>query len=271
MASPYSPRYERVCFEKGLIHQQGEAPGSLYLSRHPLLDSVVDLIKEQYRGLLKQGAVLVDEKDTGTEPRALIYLEHSIVDGRTDAGGNRRVVSRQMQFVEIDQNNQARQAGYAPYLDYQPLAPEELPLVQSLNLNQWLRQALETVSIGYAIEHMVPRHLSEVKERKEELVNKTIAAVKDRLTKEIAYWDHRAEELKAQEQAGKINARLNSVKARRRADELQARLTWRLRELEQEKQLAPAAGGNRRGPGDTSGAAGLLEEGVRFRAACLPG
>ncbi|MEZ5434060.1 MAG: hypothetical protein R3F31_23410 [Verrucomicrobiales bacterium] len=42
--------------------------------------------------------------------------------------------------------------------------------------------------------------------------------VKDRLTKEINYWDHRAEELKLQEQAGKANARLNSNEARKRAD-----------------------------------------------------
>ncbi len=59
------------------------------------------------------------------------------------------------------------------------------------------------------------------------------------MTKEIAYWDHRAEELKAQEQAGKVNARLNSEMARRRADELQGRLQRRLAELEQEKRLAP--------------------------------
>ena len=53
-------------------------------------------------------------------------------------------------------------------------------------------------------------------------------AVKDRLTKEIAY-GARAEELLSQEQAGKVNARLNSANARRRADELQARLTQRLK------------------------------------------
>ncbi len=48
--------------------------------------------------------------------------------------------------------------------------------------------------------------------------------MKDRLTKEINYWDHRAEDLKHQEQAGKPNARLNSNEARKRADTLQARL-----------------------------------------------
>ena len=57
--------------------------------------------------------------------------------------------------------------------------------------------------------------------RKLALIAKTEAAVKDRLTKEITYWDHRAEELKLQEQAGKPNARLNSGEARKRADDLQ--------------------------------------------------
>lgn len=236
---PVLTRYERVCFEKGLIHLRGKPMAEFICPGHPLLDSVVDIIEEQYRGLFKQGTIFIDEKDNGVEPRALIYLEHSIVDGRTVAGGNRRVVSRQMQFVEIDRQNRARHAGYAPYLDYRPLSPGELPLIQSLDLNNWLREALKNTSINYAIRHMVPKHLAEVKQRKERLINKTIIAVKDRLTKEIAYWDHRAEELKAQEQAGKVNARLNSANARRRADELQARLTQRLRELEQEKQLAP--------------------------------
>jgi hypothetical protein len=52
-----------------------------------------------------------------------------------------------------------------------------------------------------------------VRGRKLELIAKTEAAVKDRLTKEITYWDHRAEELKLQEQAGKPNAKLNSGEA----------------------------------------------------------
>jgi hypothetical protein len=71
------------------------------------------------------------------------------------------------------------------------------------------------------------------------LIAKTEAAVKDRLTKEINYWDHRAEELKLQEQAGKPNARLNSGEARKRADNLQGRLHKRLEELKLEAQISP--------------------------------
>ena len=85
----------------------------------------------------------------------------------------------------------------------------------------------------------MPRHFDEVKRNKEELVLKTVAAVKDRLTKEINYWDHRANELKAQELAVRVNARLNSAKARQRADELEVRLRKRLEELEQERRLSP--------------------------------
>ena len=92
---------------------------------------------------------------------------------------------------------------------------------------------------GYAVAHVVPEHLQEVRASKLALIAKTEAAVKDRLTKEITYWDHRAEQLKLQEQAGKPNAKLNSGEARKRADGLQARLQKRLEELKLEAQIAP--------------------------------
>lgn len=74
--------------------------------------------------------------------------------------------------------------------------------------------------------------------RRLEMVERTRAAVRERLTKEIAYWDHQSEKLKLQERAGKAGARLNSQEARKRADELQARLERRMRELDMEKQIS---------------------------------
>jgi len=85
----------------------------------------------------------------------------------------------------------------------------------------------------------VAEHLREVRDRKEKLLARMEAAVKDRLTKEIAYWDHRAEDLRLQEQAGKT-PKLNSAMARRRADELQQRLQKRMTELAGERLLSPA-------------------------------
>ena len=79
----------------------------------------------------------------------------------------------------------------------------------------------------------------EVRSRKLELLLKTEAKVKERLTKEIAYWDHRAADLQMQERAGKPNARLNSAEAHRRADQLQGRLQKRMEEIGRERQLSP--------------------------------
>ncbi|MFM7366493.1 MAG: DUF3883 domain-containing protein, partial [Sphaerospermopsis kisseleviana] len=105
--------------------------------------------------------------------------------------------------------------------------------------SSWLLNDLEGKATDYAISQIVPQHLQEVKVHKQELIDKTMAAVKDRLIKEINYWDYRATDLEMQEQAGKINAKINSTKARNRADELQARLQKRLEELQQERRLSP--------------------------------
>lgn len=51
------------------------------------------------------------------DARALVYLEHSIQDARTDRSGNRRVISRQVQFAEVAASGDVRSVGYAPYLD----------------------------------------------------------------------------------------------------------------------------------------------------------
>ncbi len=104
---------------------------------------------------------------------------------------------------------------------------------------KWIDSELEQKAQLHAIAHVVPGHLAEVRDQRLELIAKTEAAVKDRLTKEITYWDHRAEELKAQEQAGRTNARLNSAESRKRADALQARLEKRLEQLALERQIAP--------------------------------
>src|SRR5713226_5133496 len=231
------PRYERITFEKELISLPGKPLAAFVCPGHPLLDATIDLVLERYRDLLKRGAILVDANDPGEEPRALVYLEHAIQDARTDRTGNRRVVSRQMQFVELDAAGTAHMAGYAPYLDYRPLSEDEHTLVDPLLNDLVLREQIEQQALTFAITALVPQHLAEVKGRKEELIRKTMAAVKDRLTKEINYWDHRAAQLHRQEEAGKTFS-LNSAKARQRADELQTRLQRRMEEREQERQIS---------------------------------
>src|SRR5436853_7909377 len=108
------PRYERITFEKSLISLPGKPLAAFVCPGHPLLDATIDLVLERYRDLLKRGAELVDPNDPGEEPRSLVYLEHAIQDARTDRSGNRRVVSRQMQFVELNATGTTHMAGCAP-------------------------------------------------------------------------------------------------------------------------------------------------------------
>lgn len=235
---PVLPRYERVTFEKSHISVPGKPLAAFLYPGHPLLDSTLDMVLERHRDLLRRGAVLVDPNDDGQAVRALVYLEHAVQDARTDPTGQRRIVSRRMHFVEIDEAGNVRSAGYAPYLDYRPITPDERTQVDPVLNAGWLGSDLEGKAMNYAITRLVPPHLEEVKGRKLALIGRTRVAVKDRLTKEINYWYHRAVQLKNQEQSGKTNARMNSDIARRRADGLQGRLQKRMDELGQEERLS---------------------------------
>lgn len=241
IGEPVLPRYERIAFEKSLVAPQGEPLAAFVCPGHPLLDAVIDLTLERNRDLLKRGTVLVDERDAGTEPRVLFYMEHAIQDAGLTRAGERRVVSKRMLYIEMDSGGTTRHVNYAPYLDYRPLTAGEPGVEAILDRPecQWVNRELEQKAQGYAIANVVPEHLAEVRGRKLEFIAKTEAAVKERLTKEITYWDHRAEALKLQEQAGKPNAKLNSGEARKRADMLQGRLQKRLEELKLEAQISP--------------------------------
>jgi superfamily II DNA or RNA helicase len=236
---PVLQRYERITFDKGLVSIPGKPVAAFVCPGHPLLDSAIDLIIERHRDLLKRGAILVDDNDPGEQVRALVYLEHAIQDARITRDGQRRIVSRQLQFVEITPDGLTRAAGYAPYLDYRPLTEAELPLLPQVQQPAWMRDEIESKVTAYAVEKIVPAHYDDLRKRKEESVTRTMAAVKDRLTKEIGYWDHRSAQLKDQELAGRSPGRLNSGLARQRADELSSRLQKRLAELEQERRLSP--------------------------------
>ncbi|HEX6899316.1 MAG TPA: helicase-related protein [Thermoanaerobaculia bacterium] len=241
IGEPVLPRYERIAFEKSLVAPQGQPLAAFVCPGHPLLDAVIDLTLDRHRDLLKRGTVLVDERDLGMQPRVLFYLEHALQDASLTRTGERRIISKRMLYVELEPDGTTRHVHYAPYLDYRPLAEDEPGVDAILGRPEcaWINRELESKAQGYAIARVVPEHLKEVRDNRLKLIAKTEAAVKDRLTKEITYWDYRAEQLKLQELAGKPNARLNSGEARKRADNLQARLHKRLEDLKLESQISP--------------------------------
>ena len=129
---PVLPKYQRVTFEKDLVHVEGKPLAELVAPGHPLLEAVLDITLERHRTLLRQGAVLVDPSDNGTDPRVLVFLEHAVTDARDDGHGNRRTVSRRFEFVEVPEAGELRPASYAPYLDLRPATDAELSAIGPL-------------------------------------------------------------------------------------------------------------------------------------------
>ena len=235
VGAPVQPRYERICFEKDKINQP---PIAAYVCPgHPLLDATMDLVLERHRDLLKRGAVLVDETDDGEELRALFHLEHAVQDGRVGRGGRQHVVSQRLQFVEVEANGHTRESGPAPYLDYRPLKDDERPRVTGALGAPWLAGDMEGKVVGHAIGSIVPRHVEEVRARGLPEIDKVEREVAARLKKEINYWDHRAEDLKARERTGR-QARLSAGQAEARANDLTDRLQRRLAELAKERDIS---------------------------------
>ena len=233
------PRYERICFEKDDCNIPGLVPASLICPGHPLLDATVDLIRERNADALKHGSIFIDDEDYGRDPRLLFYIEDAIQDGVILPNGNKRVISKNVHFVELKEDGTAKNAGYAPYLDYRAASEEETKAILDYAKSQtWLSQGVEERAQGYAISEIIPEHFTRVKTHKLEMLDKIAKAVKDRMTQEIQYWDFRAIDLREKEAAGKGNQRLTSANAARRAEELEARMQKRLAEIDTERMIS---------------------------------
>ena len=93
-----------------------------------------------------------------------------------------------------------------------------------------MRADQEQKAVALAAGTLVPEHYNEVATRRIAHVDKTLAAVHERLTKEIAFWQNRWLKLKDGIEAGK-DVRLNLDNARRTISDLEARLENRKSEL----------------------------------------
>ena len=232
--------YERICFDKESKEGPGLVPAELVCPGEALLDATVKVLIGQMGSALKRGCVLVDDRDFGDKPRLLLYIENSVQDGTTLADGTKRTVSKEFRFVEVDAAGEARDAGYAPYLDYRGPRPSEASAAHTIASEQeWLTGDIDALAMDFAIREILPVSLKEVRNRRIPQVEKIERAVDARLTEEANYWDGRAWELEEKEKQGK-KTRLSSLNARRRADDLRDRRQMRLAELQREKTITPA-------------------------------
>ena len=242
---PVLRRYERVAFEKDRLETPGRSRAEFLAPGHPLLDAVVALVRDRHGGLLREGAVLVDDQDPGTAPRVVLAVSHEV-----RAGGGERVLSRRVLHVELDGEEGARRTGAAPHLDVRPLAPGEPGPRELLARPEcaWIAEDRATGGDGldgrarsFAIREVAASHADEVREAHQARTRKTRAAVRARLTREIAIWNRRAVELGAAERAGKPAAGLNAARAAATAEDLRRRMAARMAALETEAAVAVGA------------------------------
>ncbi len=224
---PVLKRYDRVCFERAAIQpldQPNLNRAVLLHPGHPLMLAVTDLVLEQHANLLRQGSVLVDPADDGHEPWLLLLLTHEV------KSGDGTVLSKRMQFVKVTEDGRTEFAGWAPHFGLEPLAESDRARVDPLLDADWIRADLEQRAIAYAAGHLVPEHFEEVAHRRHTHVDKTLAAVHERLTAEINFWTDREIKIREDKAAGK-DVRLPLENATRRLRDLQDRLAGRKKSL----------------------------------------
>lgn len=225
---PILRRYSRICFEREAI-QPLDKPGMeravLMHPGHPLMLAMSDMILEQHANLLRQGAILIDPADEGLDPALLFLLTHEI------KSGDGAVLSKRLQFVRVGPDGKAEFAGWAPHLDLEALPESERALLKDTLKASWLASGQEQRALSLAATTLVPEHYGEVAQRRIAHVEKTLNAVHERLSKEIAFWQDRWMKLKEDGEAGK-DVRLNLQNVERTLADLQSRLENRKKELQ---------------------------------------
>jgi len=225
---PVLRRYSRICFEREAI-QPLDKPGLeravLMHPGHPLMLAMSDMILEQHANLLRQGAVLIDPADEGLDPALLFLLTHEI------KSGDGAVLSKRLQFVRVRPDGKAEFAGWAPHLDLEPMSESERVLLRDTLKASWLASGQEQRALSLAATTLVPEHYGEVAQRRIAHVEKTLNAVHERLSKEIAFWQDRWLKLKEDGEAGR-DVRLNLQNIERTLSDLQSRLENRKKELQ---------------------------------------
>lgn len=233
--TPVVHKYERICFQKDLLFMRNKPQAVLMHPGHPLMQAMTGLMINRTRALLKQGAVLVDPTDDGTEPGVLVMLDHKVRESATD-----KVASRRLQFVRIDAQGNTSRAGHAPHLGLTELDPSDAKLIPDILKADWVSGNLEETALEYARQHLAGEHFHEVRSHRELQAEKTLQAVQERMVKEISQLEDHYLKMKEQVAAGK-QPKMQADNAYKAVETMHTRLNKRKRELEELRHVVSSS------------------------------
>ncbi len=236
---PVVNTYSRVAFDPRNLRIDGHTQvAALLHPGHPLMAALMSVTTDRHGDALRHGAILADRSDASLDPYVVCLLEHDVTDARRGRDAQPHVVSRRAQYVRLDVDGTIAPLGGTPLPNLEPPTDAELVQARIIAGQDWCTAAtLEDAVVNHAAATLAREHSEDITASTNARIDKTTALVRDRLTREINYWDSRAAELREAEHAGK-QTRLPASQLQQRADELSHRLDRRLAELESERALS---------------------------------
>ncbi|TLM86011.1 helicase-related protein [Pseudarthrobacter sp. NamE5] len=236
---PVVDAYHRVAFDPQYVKVEGNNHvATLLHPGHPLMSATMSVVSDRHHEALQRGAILVDRSDLAVQPYVISLLEHDVTDGRTGRDGQPLVVSRRAQYVRSDPDGTITPLDGSPIPNFEPADGGERQLAKKVLAEPWAQSSdLDARVIRQASVTIARKHAEDVTQRTLARVEKTKRLVRERLTREINYWDQRAFELNEQERAGK-RTRLPASQMRDRAESLARRLDRRLDDLRKEGDIS---------------------------------
>ena len=237
--NPVVNAYSRITFDRAHVRVEGHAAdATLMHPGHPLLNAMLSLIGDRHGDTLRHGALLVDRHDQSIDPYVVCLLEHDVTDGRSDRSGLAQIISRRVQYVRLDPDGEISPITQTPLPNLEPPTDDEHEAASNVLKQPWAQASdLERRFVTYASATVARDHVARVTAATHARIDKTKRLVRERLQREINYWDRRAAEIRENERAGRYS-RLPADQAQTRAENLARRLDRRIRELDMERAVA---------------------------------
>ncbi|MET7706956.1 helicase-related protein [Micromonospora sp. NPDC005413] len=237
--APIVNAYHRITFDPKYVRVPGNNHiATLMHPGHPLMAATIGVITDRHHDALRRGAILIDRPDLSVSPYVICLLEHDVTDGRTGRDGQPQVISRRAHYVRVNADGSITALTQSPIPNMDAVTDDERAAAHEVLKEPWCQAAdLDARVVRHASITVAREHAEAVTARTQERVAKTERLVRERLIKEINYWDQRAFELGEQERAGK-KTRLPASQLRQRAEALSRRLDRRLKELDKERDIS---------------------------------